>query len=547
MKTVGEVAGLAGVTVETLRHYDKIGLLEPGARSDAGYRLYGSEELLRLREILVWRLLGFSLAKVASLLDAPEHDRTAALVRQRELVGEQRRQFAAMTRALDRALAADREDQGGEDAVFDGFTTPTPFQEAESVGAASSPVSARLRLIDGPARLGGHRPERSERPPRIVGTDPIRVAESLLAVGIVPVGTGTYESESRKLWPWPPPVEQPIRDAVRDTGLYGADLRLLELAQPDLIIDLLLHGERALAGDRVGDGGLAAVAPTVTVDVDGSPPMVPRFRSVLPAVAATVGREDRVESLLALWTARTAAVRAHLEGQEVSVLVLWSDDRLRTPNERYASQVLTSVGLRLTPVEQGAPVARDRATEFDDAGLVELDAPTLFTHRMLGTTRARFDDLLQSRPVRTLPAVAAGRVCQLGSEFLDSGWFSANWQLDKVARVYGLERLRATVDDDGACLATNPLSGEIAVTSSVPEQGLTLRGPRIPTLTLSPDRFGTRIRLDAAAVAHLSRFPEEYRATFESGRVVECSRDRESALERVFSRDASSRAGAGFA
>ena len=40
VRTVGEVCELAGVTVRTLHHYDELGLLTPGGRSEAGYRLY---------------------------------------------------------------------------------------------------------------------------------------------------------------------------------------------------------------------------------------------------------------------------------------------------------------------------------------------------------------------------------------------------------------------------------------------------------------------------------------------------------------------------
>ena len=45
MKTVGEVAKLAGVTVRALHHYDELGLLTPSGRSEAGYRLYSYEDL----------------------------------------------------------------------------------------------------------------------------------------------------------------------------------------------------------------------------------------------------------------------------------------------------------------------------------------------------------------------------------------------------------------------------------------------------------------------------------------------------------------------
>jgi hypothetical protein len=42
--TVGEVARVSHVSVRTLHHYDEIGLLEPSARSAAGYRLYGGQD-----------------------------------------------------------------------------------------------------------------------------------------------------------------------------------------------------------------------------------------------------------------------------------------------------------------------------------------------------------------------------------------------------------------------------------------------------------------------------------------------------------------------
>ena len=45
---VGQVAELAGVTVRTLHHYDRIGLLSPEERSEGGYRRYRSADLERL-------------------------------------------------------------------------------------------------------------------------------------------------------------------------------------------------------------------------------------------------------------------------------------------------------------------------------------------------------------------------------------------------------------------------------------------------------------------------------------------------------------------
>jgi DNA-binding transcriptional MerR regulator len=48
--TVGELARLAGVTVRTLHHYDRIGLVQPGERTAAGYRSYDVHDLDRLHQ-----------------------------------------------------------------------------------------------------------------------------------------------------------------------------------------------------------------------------------------------------------------------------------------------------------------------------------------------------------------------------------------------------------------------------------------------------------------------------------------------------------------
>src|SRR5918998_4683530 len=66
---VGEVAALAGVTVRTLHHYDRIGLLSPSGRTAAGYRRYAPAGPGRLPPVLVYRELRVPLEEVATLLD----------------------------------------------------------------------------------------------------------------------------------------------------------------------------------------------------------------------------------------------------------------------------------------------------------------------------------------------------------------------------------------------------------------------------------------------------------------------------------------------
>src|SRR3954453_1525174 len=84
--SVGDTAALAGVTVRTLHHYDRIGLLSPSERTAAGYRPYTPSDLNRLHQVLVYRELGFPLEEIATLLDDPGADPAEHLRRQHRLL-----------------------------------------------------------------------------------------------------------------------------------------------------------------------------------------------------------------------------------------------------------------------------------------------------------------------------------------------------------------------------------------------------------------------------------------------------------------------------
>ncbi|MFE4752999.1 MerR family transcriptional regulator [Streptomyces mirabilis] len=87
--SVGQVSAFAGVTVRTLHHYDKAGLLSPSDRSHAGYRLYGEADLVRLQQILFYRELGFSLDEIAAIFKDPQVNLLERLrARQRQLSEE---------------------------------------------------------------------------------------------------------------------------------------------------------------------------------------------------------------------------------------------------------------------------------------------------------------------------------------------------------------------------------------------------------------------------------------------------------------------------
>lgn len=125
--TVGQVAQQYGITVRTLHHYDKIGLLTPSERTLAGYRVYTGPDLQRLATVVVYRRLGFGLDEIGELLDgtAPVVDH---LRRQRAVVETRVAEMTELIAALDRAIDA-REQDEQEDDMTERPATDTELRE----------------------------------------------------------------------------------------------------------------------------------------------------------------------------------------------------------------------------------------------------------------------------------------------------------------------------------------------------------------------------------------------------------------------------------
>lgn len=98
-----EFAERTGVTVRTLHHYDRLGLLKPSGYTEAGYRLYGERDFARLQQILTLKFVGFPLRQIKELLDRKEFDLPTTLRLQREIIGEKRRRLDMAIRAIERA------------------------------------------------------------------------------------------------------------------------------------------------------------------------------------------------------------------------------------------------------------------------------------------------------------------------------------------------------------------------------------------------------------------------------------------------------------
>lgn len=74
MLTIGKLALRVDVTTDTVRYYEKEGLLAPARKTDAGYRLYDDTAIRRLRFIKQAQHCGFSLAEIRELLALKSSD-----------------------------------------------------------------------------------------------------------------------------------------------------------------------------------------------------------------------------------------------------------------------------------------------------------------------------------------------------------------------------------------------------------------------------------------------------------------------------------------
>lgn len=101
-----EFAELSGVTVRTLHHYDRLGLLKPSRYTEAGYRLYSERDLARLQQIVMLKFIGLSLKEIRETLGRRELDLRMTLRLQREVVEEKRRHLETVIQAIGRAEQA---------------------------------------------------------------------------------------------------------------------------------------------------------------------------------------------------------------------------------------------------------------------------------------------------------------------------------------------------------------------------------------------------------------------------------------------------------
>lgn len=99
----GAFAKKAGVTIRTLRFYDKQGLLSPTEYTESGQRLYSEKDLGRLQQILTLKFIGLSLGQVSKLLTDDPKNIAYMVGQQKQVIVDRILQLQHLIHALDRA------------------------------------------------------------------------------------------------------------------------------------------------------------------------------------------------------------------------------------------------------------------------------------------------------------------------------------------------------------------------------------------------------------------------------------------------------------
>jgi MerR family mercuric resistance operon transcriptional regulator len=140
----GQVAAAAGVNQQTLRYYERRGLLAPPERTSGGHRLYPAEAVSVLRVIKAAQRLGFTLDEVADLLDLgrhrpDRHGRAGLQARAEVKLAELRARIDDLRVIRDNLLAA--VDAGCDDLLTCATTDdcPLPFAALATGGTAWEP------------------------------------------------------------------------------------------------------------------------------------------------------------------------------------------------------------------------------------------------------------------------------------------------------------------------------------------------------------------------------------------------------------------------
>jgi len=127
---IGAAAKASGVSAKMIRYYEEVGLIDAARRTEAGYRIYGEEDVRTLHFIRHARLLGFPLPEVTRLLSLwRDGDRASADVKQLALthieeIDRKIAHMAAMRDTLRKLADRCHGDDHPDCSILDELATP---------------------------------------------------------------------------------------------------------------------------------------------------------------------------------------------------------------------------------------------------------------------------------------------------------------------------------------------------------------------------------------------------------------------------------------
>jgi DNA-binding transcriptional MerR regulator len=163
MLHINIVAELMGVTVRTLRYYDKVGLIHPASKTEGGHRLYAVEELKRLQQVQFLKKGGFSLKEIKNILDSPKWDWGLSLKNQLASVLEEKKKLETMETVLQELInSISLEGNNEERAIQNLLELSTQHQEIRQRFRASLFTESESELFDKLPNLANNSAETQE-------------------------------------------------------------------------------------------------------------------------------------------------------------------------------------------------------------------------------------------------------------------------------------------------------------------------------------------------------------------------------------------------
>ena len=100
---IGEFAKISGVTVKTLLHYDKIGLLKPGDKTDSGCRIYCEDDFLKLQQITTLKFIGLSLSEISHIINESGENLGNMITIQKKALEEKKKHIESVISVFNKA------------------------------------------------------------------------------------------------------------------------------------------------------------------------------------------------------------------------------------------------------------------------------------------------------------------------------------------------------------------------------------------------------------------------------------------------------------